>query len=204
MYSGVWVRSAEQIRVLEESYADGTLFKWGPEWLGEYYENHPSDHAKDLREALENYLQKAEQDELRGLLAGATYALDILDGKEGDARQSSSAQDSGCGQGRWEYTPSLSYYDSSSPEDMLSPEPPAVVNSPEQRLVEDKSARGSPEQERRSRGHGWFHTFKTHVGALRFRRWSPRGKKEARAKEAGEKAGIEPRSPSQEEEGKQK
>jgi hypothetical protein len=101
-------------------------------------------------------LQKAEQDELRGLLAGATYALDILDGKEGDARQSSSAQDSGRGQGWWEYTPSLSYYDSSSPEDMLSPEPPAVVNSPEQRLVEDKSAHGSPEQERRSRGPAGF------------------------------------------------
>jgi len=128
----------------------------------------------DLEAALQDYLQKAERDELRELFADANYALNVLDGK-GDA--TSPAQDSGRSRGRSEYTPSLSYYDSSSLEDMLSPEPPAVVNSSVQRLVEDKNACGSPDRVRKPHGHGWFHAFKNHVGALRFRRWSPRGKK---------------------------
>jgi hypothetical protein len=196
--------------MVEERYADGTLMQTlGPEWMGDYYESHPSDHAKDLEAALENCLLRSEQDELRGLFAGATAALDILDGKGGgDSPSTSSAQDSGRGgQSRSASTPpSLSYFDSSSPED-CSPEPPAVVvNMPVQHLVEDeKGKRASPDRERRSLSHGWCHAFKQRIRAFRFRRWRlPKGKKDVREKEVGEQARSKPSSGSQEEEGGRK
>jgi hypothetical protein len=191
--------------MMEERYAAGTLRQtMGPEWEGDYYECHLSDHAKDLEAALEKCLLRSEQDELRGLFAGAMDALDVLDGKGGDVSPTSSAQDSGRGgQSRSACTPpSLSCCDSSSPED-CSPEPPAVVvNMPVQRLVEDeKGKRGSPDQERRSHSHGWRHAFKDRVGEFRLPKWLTRGKKGAREKAAVEKAGIKPISGSQEEKG---
>jgi hypothetical protein len=212
MRSGIWKRPAEELRMMEERYADGTLLQtMGPERLGEYYECHLSDHAKDLEAALENCMLRSEQDELRGLLAGVTYALDKLDGKGGHVSLPTfSAQDSGRGQSRSADTPpSLAFDDSSSPEDMCSPEPPAAVvvgNAPVQRLVEDgERKRGSPGRERRYYGYGWCHALKQRVGAFRFRSWRlPKGKKEAREKEVGEKAGIKPSSGSQQEEGRRK
>jgi hypothetical protein len=164
--------------------------------VGEYYEHHLRDHAKDLEEALENYLHRAQRDELVGLFAGAKYALDVLTGT-GAAALTSSARRSG--RGRSVYTPSLSYH-LSTPEEMCSPEP-AVVNSPVQRLVEDKSECVSPDRERRCHVTGLCQAIKHRIGAWRRYRWLPRGKKEAREKE---KAGNKSSSGSRKEEGKRK
>lgn len=175
----------------------------GPEWLGEYYETHPNDHAKDLEVALEKCLLRDEQDELRGLYVGATQALEALDGDGGGSNCSRSP-----------YTPSLSHHLSSLedlglPEEMCLPEP-AVVSPPgEQNLVEVKSASESPERVRvrKSPVHGFYHAIKHRVGAFRRWRWPTIGKKGKGQKERGAKTEAERKSSSgssQQEEGKRK
>jgi len=197
MDSGAWAYTADQTRVLEDRYTNGTLKLTGREWLGEYYENHLSDHAKDLQEALQYYVDHREEIELRGLFAGATYALDLLDGNGTDAPRSSAQED--ISRGRSGYTSSLSYYISSPREDIRLPESAVVVavDTPVQCVVDHdaKSLRESPSPPRKCAIHGFYDEIKHRVGALRFRRWRPRGKKESR-----EKAKTKPSSGPQEEE----
>jgi hypothetical protein len=175
----------------------------GPEWLGEYYESHLSDHAKDLEAALENCLLRAEQDELRGLFTDATHALEALDGDETTAPPSSPGHGGGRGSSRsWSvYTPSLSHY-LSSPEETGPPEP-AVAESPVQPLVEERATCKLPARVRKSPVHGFYLAFKHRVGALRKWRWPTKGKKGKGEKETGDKTERKSSSgSSQQEEGK--
>jgi hypothetical protein len=167
----------------------------GPEWLGEYYETHPNDHAKDLEAALEKCLLRDEQDELRGLYVGATQALQALDGDGGGSNCSRSP-----------YTPSLSHH-LSSPEEVCLPEN-AVISSPEeQKSVEVKNASESPERVRKSPVHCFYHAIKHRVGSFRRWRWPTIRKKGKGEKERRGKTENEIRSSSgssQQEEGKRK
>jgi len=175
----------------------------GPEWLGEYYETHPSDHAKDLEVALEKCLLRAEQDELRGLYVGATLALEAMDGDGGGRSRSRSAE-----------TPALSHHLSSLedlglPEEMCLPEPAVVSPPEEQNLVEVKIASESPERVRvrKSPVHGFYHAIKHRVGSFRRWRWPTirkkgKGEKEMRAKTEAERKSSS--GSSQPEEGKRK
>jgi hypothetical protein len=179
----------------------------GPEWLGEYYERHLNDHAKDLEAALENCLLRAEQDELRGLFTSATHALEALDGDVNTATPSSPGHGGcrGSSRSRSVYTPSLSHY-SSSPVETGPPEP-AVVESPSpvQPLVEEKATCELPARSRKSHCLGYYHAFKHRVEAWRKWRWPMKGKKGKREKETGDKTERNSSSgSSQQEEGKRK
>lgn len=184
MDSGTFVCSEDQARILAERYANGTLEQMGPEWLGEYYEDHPRDHARDLERALHDYLQHVDQDdkdELRGLSEDAARALEVLEGRGVAApRPSFSAPGSDCDS----FVDTPSFYCSSMPGEVHSQEPDVfdvVVGSlAEQRLVEVRSSSGSlPEPKRRCQGRGLCRAIKCRVGALWLRKWWPSRKKEA-------------------------